>query len=116
MQRILGIIFCVTLTPRSRSEIKAGICYGVPSTAVLMLWVDFFQKNYFRNTIRVSNGLDPDQDLDPNCLQSYQQTTKVVGAQWLSGRVLDSRPRGRGFELHRPHCVVVLEQDTFILA
>ena len=38
------------------------------------------------------------------------------GAQWLSGRVLDSRLRGRGFEPHRPHCVVVLEQDTFILA
>ena len=32
------------------------------------------------------------------------------GAQWLSGRVLDSRPMGRR------HCVVVLEQDTFILA
>ena len=27
----------------------------------------------------------------------------------------DSRPRGRGFESHRRHCVVVLEQDTFIL-
>ena len=39
-----------------------------------------------------------------------------VGAQWLSGRVLDSRPKGRGFEPHRRHCVVVLEQDTFILA
>ena len=39
-----------------------------------------------------------------------------VGAQWLSGRVLDLRPRGRGFEPHRRHCVVVLEQDTFILA
>ena len=38
------------------------------------------------------------------------------GAQWLSGRVLDSRPKGRGFEPHRPHCVVVLGQDTFILA
>ena len=38
------------------------------------------------------------------------------GAQWLSGRVLDSRPRGRGFEPHRRHCVVVLEQDTFIVA
>ena len=38
------------------------------------------------------------------------------GAQWLSGRVLDSRPRGRGFEPHRHHCVVVLEQGTFILA
>ena len=38
--------------------------------------------------------------------------------QWLSGRVLDSRrPRGRGFEPHRRHCVVpVLEQDRFILA
>ena len=38
------------------------------------------------------------------------------GAQWLSDRVLDSRPRGRGFESHRRHCVVILEQDTFILA
>ena len=38
------------------------------------------------------------------------------GAQWLSGRVLDSRSKGRGFEPHRRHCVVVLEQDTFILA
>ena len=42
--------------------------------------------------------------------------SRVVGAQWLSGRVLDSRPKGRGFEPHRRHCVVVLEQDTFILA
>ena len=39
-----------------------------------------------------------------------------LGAQWLSCRVLDSRPKGRGFEPHRRHCVVVLEQDTFILA
>ena len=36
------------------------------------------------------------------------------GAQWLSGRVLDSRPKGSGFEPHRRHCVVVLEQDTII--
>ena len=46
--------------------------------------------------------------VDPDQLAS-------VGAQWL-GRVLDSRPKGRGFEPHRRHCVVVLEQDTFILA
>ena len=38
------------------------------------------------------------------------------GAQWLSGRVLDSRPRGRKFEPHWRHCIVVLEQDVFILA
>ena len=30
------------------------------------------------------------------------------GAQLLSGRVLDSRARGRGFEPHRRHCVVSL--------
>ena len=41
---------------------------------------------------------------------------KKVGAQWPSGRVLDLRPKGRGLEPHRRHCVVVLEQDTFILA
>ena len=40
----------------------------------------------------------------------------LKGAQWLSGRVLDSRPKGSGFEPHWRHCVVVLEQDTFILA
>ena len=33
----------------------------------------------------------------------------MQGAQWLSGRVLDSRPKGRGFEPHHRHCVVVLE-------
>ena len=33
----------------------------------------------------------------------------MKGAQWLSGRVFDSIPRGRGFEPHRHHCVVVLE-------
>ena len=43
-------------------------------------------------------------------------TVRLRGAQWLSGRVLDCRPRGRGFKPHRRHCVVVLEQDTFILA
>ena len=30
------------------------------------------------------------------------------GAQWLSGRVLDSRLKGCGFEPHRRHCVVSL--------
>ena len=31
--------------------------------------------------------------------------------QWLSGRVLDSRPKGRGFEPHRRHCVVSLSKN-----
>ena len=40
----------------------------------------------------------------------------IEGAQWLSGRVLDLRPRGLGFKPHWRHCIVVLELDTFILA
>ena len=40
---------------------------------------------------------------------------RIEGAQWLSGRVLDLRLRGRVSEPNQRHCVVVLEQDTFIL-
>ena len=35
----------------------------------------------------------------------------ILGAQWLSGRVLDSRPRSRGFEPHRRHCDVSLSKN-----
>ena len=35
----------------------------------------------------------------------------MTGAQWLSGRALDSRPKGRGFEPHRRHCVVSLSKN-----
>ena len=34
-----------------------------------------------------------------------------VGAQLLSGRVLDSRQRGRGFKPHRHRCVVSLSKS-----
>ena len=48
---------------------------------------------------------------------SIQQNTIHKGAQWLSCRVLDSRPRGLGFEPHWRHCFVSLsKQDTLILA
>ena len=36
-----------------------------------------------------------------------------MGAQCLSGRVLDSRPRGCGFESHWRHCVVVLDRFSW---
>ena len=35
----------------------------------------------------------------------------MKGAQWLSGRVLDSWPKGRGFEPHRRLCVVSLSKN-----
>ena len=36
---------------------------------------------------------------------------KSEGAQWLSGRVLDWRPRGRGFEPHWHYSVVSLSKN-----
>ena len=44
----------------------------------------------------------------------FQSSISEVGSR--SSRVLDSRPKDRRFEPHQRHCVVVLEQDTFILA
>ena len=35
----------------------------------------------------------------------------LQGAQWLSGKLLDSRPRGRGLEPHRRHYVVSLSKN-----
>ena len=51
-------------------------------------------------------------------MQAWQDGTKfsliyrlrVRGGQWLSVRVLDLRPRGRGFEPHRRHCDVSLSK------
>ena len=47
-----------------------------------------FSKRSFRNTIRVSNGLDPDQDrcsVDPhlglNCLQRFSADDKVAASR-----------------------------------
>ena len=50
--------------------------------------------------------------------QHILDNSKLEGVQWLSGRVLASRPKGRGFEHHRHHCVVSLSKNinpSFIL-
>ena len=41
----------------------------------------------------------------------YKVIRDLKGAQWLSGRVLDSRPRGRWVEPHRRHCVVSMSKN-----
>ena len=38
-------------------------------------------------------------------VRKYHNHT-LLGARWFSGRVLDSIPKGRGFEPHVHHCVV----------
>ena len=46
-----------------------------------------------------------------NNLPESMQYLWSKGAQWLSGRVLDSRPKNHGFEPHRRHCVVSLSKN-----
>ena len=46
-----------------------------------------------------------------SCLYNFNFTEKEFGAQWLSGSVLDSRPKGHGFEPHQRHCVVSLSKN-----
>ena len=38
-----------------------------------------------------------------------------LGAHWLSGKVLESRPKGPRFKPHRRHCVVSLSKTHLIL-
>ena len=45
------------------------------------------------------------------CQSKHTSKRMIQGAQWLSGRVLDSRPKGRGFDPHRRHCVVSLSKN-----
>ena len=44
----------------------------------------------------------------PNYIVILSDTEE--GAQWLSGRVLDSRPKGCGFKPHRHPCIVILSK------
>ena len=47
------------------------------SSADFFSKLTFSKKNYLRNTIRVSNGLDPDQDIMvQTACKGYQQTIK----------------------------------------
>ena len=46
---------------------------------------------------------------------STQEDASRWEAQWLSNRVLDSRPRGHGFEPHWRHCVVSLSKTHLSL-
>ena len=69
-----------------------------------------FLKNSFRNTIRVSNSLDPDQarhyvgpDLDPNCLQRLSaegtiwQRVNALTAFSFTPKICHVPPKLKGF-------------------
>ena len=66
---------------------------------------DFFQNQLFR---KILSGIPSE------CLTVWiqiQTRSDILGAQWLSGRVLDSRLRGRSLEPHWHHSVVFLSKN-----
>ena len=61
----------------------------------------------FQNSLSsFENSVDPDQLASDN---------KADGVQWLSGRMVDSRSRGCGFEPHRSHCIVSLSKTLYYM-
>ena len=71
--------------------------------------IDNFNFGSFTNCN--ANPLTSNQITCCLCKISHACWLMLLGAQWLSGRVLDSRQRGRGSELHRRHCVVSLSKN-----
>ena len=94
--------------PKSQIFIDANMSFNPISKNKILAKISKFTLNivYPSFFIQILWALTADSGL----------TSVIRGAQWLSGRVLDSRLNGSGLEPHRRHCVVVLEQDTFILA
>ena len=84
--------------------------------------------NYLFLTVEPANAYsfnEADEDQSHWCCMCVQESDDVLptlqyssmckhlskeGSQWLSGRVLDSRPKGVGFETHRRHCGVSLSK------
>ena len=60
--------------------------------------------------VSLSTSIESDFHITISKQSRHHKQTKQLEAQWLSGRVLDSRPRGQGFKPHRRHCVVSLSK------
>ena len=73
---------------------------------VLFIWACMFWWNSIKSFCSrlMKRGWKPKSQNNPVII------SHLLGAQCLSGRVLDSRPRGRGFGPHRHHCVVSLSK------
>ena len=66
----------------------------------------FMRKHLFSEHVHLLEGLDVFILAFP---RGYKPLIMLNTAE-LSGRVFDSRPRGRGFESHRRHCIVSLSK------
>ena len=73
-----------------------------------------YTSSYYMNqqTWQPYGGCYQEKYQQKNYNNGYKCKFKHVlrGVQWLSGRVLDLRPRGRGFEPHQHYCVLSLSK------
>ena len=67
--------------------------------------IDLQRVNKIKKNLYLKKTMDSKCSLRKISILFYFFLKKRKGAQWLSGRMLDSRPRGRGFKPHRCHCV-----------
>ena len=85
-----------------------------------MLFVSICMEKSIR-ILRVDNLLTSNSKPDPSEIKNLQNLKNADsfiksahenfwGAQWLSGRALDSRQKGHGFQPHWPHFVVSLSK------
>ena len=80
-----------------------------------IIWTGHRKNGYGK--FRFKDSRSPRSDYKTRCVHRMSLMVDIQNlGRERSGRVLDSRPKGRVFEPHRRHCIVVLEQDTFILA
>ena len=85
-----------------------------------------FSKNSFRNIIRTSNSLDPDQawqfvrpELGPNCFKGYQQTTLADIELFKAPQKFCSSQHLQIFVCNLEYCMVcvsVLEDNPQVFA
>ena len=80
-----------------------------------IIWTGYRKNGY--GQFRFKDSRSPGSDYKTRCVHRMSLMVDIQNlGRERSGRVFDSRPKGHGFEPQRRHCVVVLEQDTFILA
>ena len=81
----------------------------LPRATIIDLWL----------SRRICNGkhyINSGQESPPSPdMLIWELIYYIKGAQWLRGRVLDSRPRDRRLEPHRRHCVVALSKTHLSL-
>ena len=81
-------------------EVQYGKCSKILNIFLFLFSykMSVFRAGTHKMLVKIANSDGPDH-------------TAYLGAQWLSGRVLDSRPKGHRFEPHQRHWVVSLSKN-----